>query len=133
LLHQLQQLVLRHQEDPTEINDIVHFDFQPSNVLIYHQEISGVVDWEATCAGDAAFDLATLLFYIYDNVTLREQLWRYALERASLSVLSVYLAHLILRQVDWSLRHHDQTTSNRYLSRGQALLQEIALRSREAR
>ena len=133
LLHQLQQLVLRHQEEPTEINDIVHFDFQPSNVLIHHQEISGVVDWEATCAGDAAFDLATLLFYIYDNVALREQLWRYALERSSLSVLSVYLAHLILRQVDWSLRHHDQTTSNRYLSRGQALLQEIARRSREAR
>jgi hypothetical protein len=132
LLRQLQRLVLKHREETTETNDVVHFDFQPSNLLIYHQEISGVVDWDATSAGDATFDLATLLFYTYDNAAIREELWRYLLERASLSVLSVYLAHLILRQVDWSLRHHDQTTSERFISRGQTLLQEIAHRSHSA-
>jgi hypothetical protein len=47
------------------------------------------------------------------------------LRRASLELLSMYLAHLILRQVDWSLRHHDQSTSERYITRGQMLLQEI--------
>jgi hypothetical protein len=42
-----------------------------------------------------------------------------------MQALSVYLAHLILRQVDWSLRHHEATVSNRYIARGQALLAEI--------
>jgi hypothetical protein len=72
------------------------------------------------------------LFYFYDVLEVREQLWNYALERASLKLLSMYFAHLILRQVDWSLRHHDQTTSERYITRGQMLLQEIAHRSRSA-
>jgi hypothetical protein len=127
LLHQLQEIVVKYQEDITETDDIVHFDFQHANVLVHHQEISGIVDWDATSAGDAAFDLATLLFYAYDEVAIREHLWQYILRRVPLSVVSVYLAHLILRQVDWSLRHHDQTTSHRYISRSQTLLQEVAL------
>ncbi len=130
LLRELQTLVLRHRNGVTGANDIVHFDFQPSNLLVQNSDISGVVDWEATCAGDGAFDLATLLFYTYDNTHLREQLWQYALVRTSLNVLSMYLAHLILRQVDWSLRHHDKMTSDRYLSRGYTLLQDITYRSR---
>jgi len=79
------------------------------------------------------FDIATLLFYSYDTIEVREQLWDYALERGSLQLVSLYLAHLILRQVDWSLRYHDQTTSERYITRGQVLLQEITHRSHSAR
>jgi thiamine kinase-like enzyme len=68
-------------------------------MLVYQQEISGIIDWDATCAGDAAFDLATLLFYASAEVAIREQLWQHILRRTPLSVVSVYLAHLILRQV----------------------------------
>ncbi|HEY4388629.1 MAG TPA: phosphotransferase, partial [Ktedonobacteraceae bacterium] len=133
LLHQLQEIVIMYREEITETNDIVHFDFQHANILTHQQEISGVIDWDGIRAGDAAFDLATLLFYAYDEVAIREHLWQYLLQRTSLSVVSVYLAHLILRQVDWSLRYYDQATSERYISRSQALLQEIALRSGRTR
>jgi thiamine kinase-like enzyme len=129
LLLQIQEIVRKHKEDITETNDIVHFDFHNLNMLVYQQEISGIIDWDATCAGDAAFDLATLLFYAYDEVTIREQLWQHILRRTPLSVVSVYLAHLILRQVDWSLRHYHQTISHHYIARSQALLQEIEYRS----
>jgi thiamine kinase-like enzyme len=61
-----------HKEDITETNDIVHFDFHNLNMLVYQQEISGIIDWDATCAGDAAFDLATLLFYASAEVAIRE-------------------------------------------------------------
>ncbi len=86
------------------------------------------MDWEGARAGDSAFDLATLLFYGYDDGQVRTFLWEYALARRPIQVLSVYLAHLILRQVDWSLRHHAASVSDRYITRGQALLAEIEAR-----
>ncbi len=89
--------------------------------------------WDAAYAGDAIFDIATLLFYSYEYLAVRERLWQYALERASLNLLSIYLAHLILRQVDWSLRHHDQTTIDRFLNRGNALLSDMNRRPRHSR
>jgi len=122
LLQTLQTLVIAHQDEPHRTNDIVHGDFQHSNILIHDEQISGIVDWDGSCAGDCTFDIATLLFYSYDVVEVRERLWDYALKRASLRLLSMYLAHLILRQVDWSLRHHDLATSERYINRGLVLL-----------
>jgi hypothetical protein len=132
LLHELQALVVAYQDEPHRTGDIVHGDFQHMNILTFDEQISGVVDWDASSAGDCIFDIATLLFYSYDVLEARERLWDYALERASLKLLSMYFAHLILRQVDWSLRHHDQVTSERYIARGQMLLQEVAQRSRSA-
>jgi hypothetical protein len=130
LLQNLQALVRAHQDEPHRMNDIVHGDFQHSNILVQAGQISGVVDWDDCGAGDGIFDIVTLLFYSYDLVDVREQIWNYALERASLNLLSVYAAHVILRQVDWSLRNHDHSTSERYIARGHMLLQEIAHRSR---
>lgn len=129
LLSQLQEIVEKYRGDITVTNDIVHFDFQSANLLVHRQEVHGVVDWDATSAGDAVFDLATLLFYVYDNIDIRARLWQYVLRRAPLSVVSVYLAHLILRQVDWSLRHHNQATSQHYIARGRVILREIGFRS----
>ncbi len=128
MLKTLQGLVTAHQKSISEIEEIVHFDFQAANLLVHQHTLSGVVDWEGARAGDSAFDLATLLFYGYDDGQVRTFLWEYALARRPIQVLSVYLAHLILRQVDWSLRHHAASVSDRYITRGQALLAEIEAR-----
>jgi streptomycin 6-kinase len=64
-----------------------------------------------TLTGDRAFDLATMLFYLYDRHDIRERLRRQALELTSSRALSAYLAHMLLRQVDWSLRHHPGTSA----------------------
>lgn len=125
LLRQLQALVIAYQDEFHRTGDMVHGDFQQSNILIHDGQISGVIDWDGWNAGDCTFDIATLLFYSYDIVEVRERLWSYALARVSLKQVAMYFAHLILRQVDWSLRYHDQATSGRYIARGQMLLQEI--------
>jgi hypothetical protein len=106
LLTTLQALVARHQDERYEMADLVHFDFNPANILVEDGVISGVIDWQDACSGDCAFDLVTLLFYAWDAPAVRDQLWQHTLERVGPGVLSVYLAHLILRQVDWSIRHH---------------------------
>lgn len=133
LLSNLQSRVAAHRDTPHRTNDVVHTDFQHTNILVHEHQISGVIDWDAPYAGDAIFDIATLLFYSYEDLPVRERLWQYALERASLNLLSVYLAHLILRQVDWSLRHHDQATIDRFLNRGNALLSDMNRRPRRSR
>lgn len=128
LLQELQALVIAYRDEPYRTGDIVHGDFQQSNILMHEGQISGVIDWDGSYAGDCAFDIATLLFYSYDIPEIRERLWEYVLSRTSIKLLAFYFAHLILRQVDWSLRFHDQATGERYIVRGQMLLQEIGER-----
>ncbi|QBD76733.1 hypothetical protein EPA93_12245 [Ktedonosporobacter rubrisoli] len=128
ILRTLQSLVTAYRDEPHSSNDIVHGDFQHANILVQDEQISGVVDWDSFGAGDCIFDIATLLFYAYDNLKVRKQLWDYALSQASLKLLSIYLAHMILRQIDWSLCYHDQSTGEHYIKRGQMLLQEITYR-----
>lgn len=126
LLQELRRLVATHRDVPHRTNDIVHGDFQQANILIHNEQVSGIVDWSAPGMGDCVFDLITLLFYAYDDPAMRQQLWQSALEHASSQLLSVYCAHMILRQVDWSLRYHDQATSAQYIKQGQALLRDLA-------
>ncbi len=131
LLEELQWLVSLYQHEPHRTKDIVHSDFQSTNILVHDNHVSGIIDWDAPYAGDRMFDIATLLFYSYNVPEIRALLWRYALAHASFNLLTVYFAHLILRQVDWSLRYHDEATSERYIVRSHALLAEISHRSKE--
>jgi thiamine kinase-like enzyme len=127
LLHVLQAIVLAHRNEQFETNDVVHFDFNPSNILIENGQISGVIDWEGTCTGDGTFDLATLLFYAYDALDVREHLLHAIWKRVSPAILSVYMAHLILRQVDWSIRYHNPATVDYYLRVAGDVLRDVGL------
>lgn len=95
-----------------ERDDFVHYDFTLANLLTTGPGISGVIDINPPAlTGDRAFDLATMLFYRYDRHAIRERLRGRALDLTSRRALSTYLAHMLLRQVDWSLRHHPATPS----------------------
>ena len=95
-------------------HDFVHYDFTPANLLSDGTSITGVIDVNPpVLAGDRAFDLATLLFYCYDHDGVRERLRARMLELASPAAARAYLAHLVLRQVDWSLRFHPDTRATR--------------------
>ena len=59
LLHELQALVVAYQAEPHRTGDIVHGDFQHTNMLIHDEQISGVIDWDGSSAGDCIFDVAT--------------------------------------------------------------------------
>lgn len=125
LLHTLQSLIAAHVHEDFSTNDIVHFDFQPANILTHENFVTGIVDWDGTCSGDCVFDLTTLLFYCYDIPTIRTSLWNESLNRVSPEILTVYFAHLIHRQVDWSIRNHDIETVDHYISRAQEILHDI--------
>jgi Ser/Thr protein kinase RdoA (MazF antagonist) len=98
-----------------ERDDYVHYDFTPANLLTDGAGITGVIDINPPpLTGDRAFDLATLLFYHYDRDDLRDRLRARARELTDDSALRVYLAHMVLRQVDWSLRHHPGAAATRH-------------------
>jgi len=78
-----------------ERDDFVHYDFTLANLLTTGRGISGVVDINPPAlTGDRAFDLATMLFYLYDRHDIREQLRGRALERTS-SALTAAISAVI--------------------------------------
>jgi len=98
-----------------ERDDYVHFDFTLANLLTDGSRITAVIDINPPAlTGDRAFDLATLLFYLYDHDDIRDRLRARALELAGDRALRVYLAHMVLRQVDWSLRHHPHARATQH-------------------
>jgi Ser/Thr protein kinase RdoA (MazF antagonist) len=108
--------------------DFVHFDFTPANLLSDGTAITGVIDINPpVLAGDRAFDLATLLFYHYDHEQIRDLLRGRLLGLAGPQPACAYLAHMVLRQVDWSLRHHPAATATRrHLRMARAITADIS-------
>ncbi len=107
--------------------DFVHYDFTPANLLWDGTTITGVIDIQPpVLAGDRAFDLATLLFCHYDCEQIRERLRARLLALAGPEAASAYLAHMVLRQTDWSLRHYPAAaTTRRHLNLARAVTTDI--------
>lgn len=95
--------VERYASGLTGRRDVVHMDFTLANVLVDRGAVTGVIDWGGTRSGDRLFDLATLVYYARE---LAPEIETYVVQRIGREGLAVYLAHMAIRQTDWSLRHH---------------------------
>jgi aminoglycoside phosphotransferase (APT) family kinase protein len=103
LLRLCRRAVERHADAVRGARDIVHWDYTLANVLVDGDQVTGVIDWGGTRSGDRLFDLATLVYYGRGEMP---ELERYVVERIGEAGLAVYLAHMAVRQSDWSVRHH---------------------------
>ena len=112
LLARLRRIADAAQRIDVSDRDVVHYDFSPHNVLVDGDRITGVVDWDGATNGDAAFDLVTLAAFTYDYA-VRDELLAAAAQLTDPRALALYAAHMVLRQVDWSLRNHDATSKSR--------------------
>ena len=97
-------------------DDLTHMDFHPGNVLVDAGRLTGVIDWDGAVRGDRHFDLVTLRFILTGDAPhllgpLDERLAELPAPRRR-----AYWAHMSLRQVDWSIRHHDPATVERWLT-----------------
>jgi aminoglycoside phosphotransferase (APT) family kinase protein len=108
--------------------DFVHWDFHPVNLLSDGVSITGVIDINPPMlAGDRAFDLATLLFYCWDHAGLHAPLRERLLDLAGPEAARAYLAHMVLRQLEWSLRFHPGTADTQhYLELGRRVAADIS-------
>jgi hypothetical protein len=97
-------------------DDLVHFDLHPGNVLVENGRLTGVVDWDGATRGDRHLDLTTLLFTLSGQAPELTGPLTERLSTLSARRRRAYWAHQSLRQVDWSIRHHDAATVDRWLS-----------------
>ncbi len=124
LLDRLQRIADSSRDLDVATNDVVHTDFTTYNVLFDGDDVTGVIDWSGATSGDATFDLVSLAFYTYDP-GLHEQIVGAARARTDPRALQLYAAHMTLRQVDWSLRHHNGETAQGHMDAGRSLLAAV--------
>jgi tRNA A-37 threonylcarbamoyl transferase component Bud32 len=99
-------------------HDLVHLDFHHRNMLQTGGELSAVIDWEGCRPGDRAFDLVTFCFgftHALAPAGLDLVVWQQALRLAHLDRLATYVAHVALRRLDWTIRHHTHADVERVL------------------
>lgn len=126
-----------HAEEPAPAGDVVHFDFQGSNILVQGDRVSGVVDWESARIGDCAFDLATL-FFCADGwevpvaAGVAARLWQALQVHTTPGLRRLYLAHMLHRQVDWALRFLGPALIERNLRRAEQVLRLLAAEEQTA-
>lgn len=105
-------------------DDLVHLDFHPGNFLVDDGAVSGLIDWDGISRGDRRFALVTLAFDLSWGTATDPA---YAGTVESLGTVErrvdqidparrrAYWAHMALRQVDWSIRHHGPAEIAHYL------------------
>lgn len=125
MLSQMQEHARAAERPRFELRDAVHFDFNPQNILVEDGVITAVIDWEGCCPGDRAFDLATLMFYSYDRPEIRSRLWECVRKIATVEGTALYLSHMIVRQLDWSIRRHAAPTVQHYLAIARDILRDL--------
>ena len=99
-------------------DDLVHLDFHTGNVLTDAGRITGIVDWDGIGRGDRLFALVTLRFDAHIRLADADLTWYDELLETTLEpkVLRLYWAHMSLRQVDWSIRHHTPADTTTWLN-----------------
>ena len=108
--------------------DVVHVDFHHRNLLRVDGRLSAVIDWEGCAWGDRAFDLVTFSFGLSEANTepgVEQRIWNRAQEIASNDSLRAYVAHMSLRRVDWTIRHHPEDLDN-VLGYSERLVHKVA-------
>jgi hypothetical protein len=100
--------------------DLVHLDYHPGNVLVSGNRVTGVIDWDGALRGDRHLDLVTLRFYLCEHAPHLLGPVDARLAALPPDRMRAYWAHMSLRQVDWSIRHHDAETVDRWLTVAEA-------------
>ncbi|MBU2665516.1 aminoglycoside phosphotransferase family protein [Actinoplanes bogorensis] len=97
-------------------DDLVHMDFHPGNVLVDPTgRVTGLIDWDGATRGDRHFDLVTLRFVLTGRSAALLTPLDQRLAGLSDRRYNAYWAHMSLRMVDWSIRHHDATAVDHWL------------------
>lgn len=113
--------------DPNDLAgcDITHFDLHPGNMLQIDGNLTAVVDMDYVRIGDAAFDL-TMFAIASLGVTadpgVRERLFDLGVEALSDAKRNVYVANLLLRNLDWAIRKSRRSDIEFWLSQTERLM-----------
>jgi hypothetical protein len=100
---------------PISGDDLVHFDYHPFNVLVDGGRVSGVIAWDGADRYDGGFDLVTLQFHLKRWNPAATGPVDDAVKTLPADRYRAFWASMSLRQIDWSIRHHDAATVDAWL------------------
>ncbi len=103
----------------------MHWDLHPGNLLAVGGRCTAVIDSEFARVGDAGFDLVTLALTAADHpceAGVSERLWAAVDAEVAADDRVVYLAHVLLRLCDWSVRSRGGQDLARWLAEADRLL-----------
>jgi aminoglycoside phosphotransferase (APT) family kinase protein len=96
--------------DQLDGDDLVHLDYHAGNVLVDERgALTGIIDWDGWARGDRWFSIEVLAFDLARrraDAGIREEVEALLRGAVPAARLQAYRAHLALRHVDWSIRHH---------------------------
>jgi hypothetical protein len=107
---------------------LVHLDLHTGNMLLDGDDLLvGIVDWDGACYGDRRFDLVTFAHNLTasGDANLATPVWALLEAVVDPHVLRAYVAHMVLRLVDWQIRHDPHDVPNQ-LAVGTALLDRFS-------
>jgi hypothetical protein len=112
--------------DPTDFaaDDIVHWDFHCGNVLQVDGRLSAVVDNDFVTVGDGRFDLVALAMSSREmpcDDGVRERLDAAAFDGLEPLRRDAYVAHFLLRILDWAIRKDRVEEVDEWLDRAGTL------------
>jgi Ser/Thr protein kinase RdoA (MazF antagonist) len=105
--------------------DIVHWDLHPGNLLQLDGRLAAVIDNDFVSTGDAAFDLVTLVVATFEcrcDDGVRDRLSAAAFDGLDAVRREAYVAHLLVRVLDWAIRKGRFEEVDLWLDAAQRLL-----------
>ena len=114
------------EPDGFPTDDIVHWDLHNENVLALDGRVTAIVDSEYALAGDAGFDLVTLALCTLGSApgpgSVGAHLWGSVAEEVDARLVPAYVAHILLRVVDWEIRNHGAAELDLWLAEAERRL-----------
>jgi len=105
------------------VTGVVHYDLHVGNLLVDDGSLVAVIDWEGASLGDPRFDLVCFAQHLEGRgwSPLAVPAWAVLAATMAPEVLRAYVAHVVLRLVDWQIRHQPSDVTNQ-LDTGERLL-----------
>jgi aminoglycoside phosphotransferase (APT) family kinase protein len=121
------RLVCAGVPPPREAPDMVHADFNPSNVLVRDGAVVAVVDIGNAGSGTRATDLITLLWHTFQDPMdgVRRRVWTRILAVVGWEGAAVLAATQILLQLEWPIRLGRYDVVAGVVNRGHRALDEL--------
>jgi aminoglycoside phosphotransferase (APT) family kinase protein len=114
------------EPDDFPTDDIVHWDLHNENVLALDGRVTAVVDSEYALVGDAGFDLVTLALCTLGADpgpgSVGAHLWGRVADEVDARLAPAYVAHILLRAVDWEIRNHEAAELDLWLAEAERRL-----------
>jgi len=113
------------QAPPSTASDIVHYDLHAGNVLVLDDQVTGIIDTEYATVGDGGFDLVALAVCApnhHPDPGVDDVLWNAVDAQVAEPWRTVFVAHMLLRNVDWAIRNHGAHDVERWLREAHRLL-----------